>query len=217
MSTRLTLEELYRDHFDFVYRIAKHLGGNELHPEDVAQDVFLVVSRKLESYRPLSRVTTWLYGITHNVVRSHRRRLRIERFFRADESEGDDVANSEGPDVAEVADAWEIASGVLQQLSEKKRDVFVLAELEGLSCAEIAAIVGSREQTVWSRLHYARKEFDRRLRAMRPELFSEQAPATQATAGATPLGTAKRRKLRGARGVSTSRATRDGRPPRRKP
>lgn len=168
----LTLERLYRDHFDFVYRIAKHLGGQALNPEDIAQDVFLVVSRKLESYQPLSRVTTWLYGITINVVRSRRRRARLEALFRADETEAESVAAGPKADVAEIGDAWKIASSVLQRLSGKKREVFVLCELEGLSCKDAAALVGAPEETVWSRLHYARKEFDSHLRVMHPELFT---------------------------------------------
>jgi RNA polymerase sigma-70 factor (ECF subfamily) len=165
----VTLEQLYRDHFDFVYRIARHLGGDALHPEEIAQDVFLVVSRKLATYEPTARVTTWLYGITLNVVRSRRRRARLEALYRSDETSGHAVA-LRVVDSAEVASAWRIASSILLRLAPKKRDVFVLAELEGLSCAEIAEIVGAKEETVWSRLYYARKEFETQLRTLYPEL-----------------------------------------------
>jgi RNA polymerase sigma-70 factor (ECF subfamily) len=165
----VTLEQLYRDHFDFVYRIARRLGGDALHPEEIAQDVFLVVSRKLATYQPAVQVTTWLYGITLNVVRSRRRRARLEALYRTNEEAGHVVA-LRSVDSAEVAAAWRIASSILVRLSPKKRDVFVLGELEGLSCAEIAAIVGTNEATVWSRLHYARKEFETHLQTLYPEL-----------------------------------------------
>lgn len=167
-SRAATLDELYRQHFDFVYRIAHRLGGSEVHAEEIAQDVFLVVARRFATFRPdLASVTTWLYGITLNVVRSRRRRARLESLFRADESEADEVV-CPGPDAAEVADAWRIADGILRTMTDKKRDVFVLAELEGMTCAEIASIVGTEEETVWSRLHYARKEFESKLRQLQP-------------------------------------------------
>jgi RNA polymerase sigma-70 factor (ECF subfamily) len=157
-----SLEELYRDHFDFVYRIAHRLGGRYLGAEDVAQEVFLVVARRLDSYVESAQVTTWLYGITFNVVRLKLRRLWLELRHRADESDGLEVALA-SCDTLELAEAWRLMQDVLSSMAPRKRDVFVLAELEGLSCAEIGVIVGVKEETVWSRLHYARREFAKRL------------------------------------------------------
>jgi RNA polymerase sigma-70 factor (ECF subfamily) len=159
-----TWAELYRDHFDFVYRVAKRLEPR-LDPEDVAQEVFLVVSRKLDTYDYESaRPTSWLYGITMNVVRGMRRRLFLQLRWRADESEAEKIA-ARSLEPAEVRQAYDIANEILRKMSPQKRDVFVLAEFEGLSCAEIAAIVGTKEQTVWSRLFYARQDFSQRLAA----------------------------------------------------
>jgi RNA polymerase sigma-70 factor (ECF subfamily) len=157
-----TLEELYRDHFDFVYRASRQLGGRQLAADDVAQEVFLVVARRLESYVPSAHITTWLYGITFNVVRSMRRRLRLELRHRADESDGLEVPLA-SCDTLELAEAWQLMQEVLASMAPRKRDVFVLAELEELSCAEIGLVVGAKEETVWSRLHYARREFAERL------------------------------------------------------
>src|SRR5277367_2379290 len=77
----LTLEVVYRDHFEFVYRKATRLGGPGFDAEDASQEVFLIVARKLHTYDGTSLVTTWLYGITFNVVRALRRRLRLRRLF----------------------------------------------------------------------------------------------------------------------------------------
>src|SRR3954469_18510321 len=85
----LTLEDVYRDHFDFVFRQAARLGGPGIDAEDAAQEVFLVVARKLDTFDGTSLVTTWLYGITLNVVRSLRRRLRLRRLFERDEPRAD--------------------------------------------------------------------------------------------------------------------------------
>jgi RNA polymerase sigma-70 factor (ECF subfamily) len=108
-------------------------------------------------------VTTWLYGITLNVVRSLRRRARIRRLFELGEEKQEAPVRS--VDRAEVADAHRIAYEILDKLAPKKREAFILAEFEGLSCEEIAQLSGTKTETVWSRLHYARKEFAERLAA----------------------------------------------------
>ena len=162
----LTLEDVYRDHFDFVFRQASRLGGPGIDAEDAAQEVFMVVARKLDTFDATSLITTWLYGITLNVVRSQRRRLRIRRIFELGQSEEEKhKAPVRSLDRAEVLDAHRIAYVILDKLAPKKREAFILAEFEGLSCEEIAQLTDSRTETVWSRLHYARKEFSERLDA----------------------------------------------------
>jgi RNA polymerase sigma-70 factor (ECF subfamily) len=157
----LQLEDVYREHFDFVFRMAARLGGPGLDAEDAAQEVFLIVARKLHTYDGTSLVSTWLYGITLNVVRSLRRRTRLRRLFEREDHKVDVAIQS--VDRAEVLEAHRIAYAILDKLAPKKREAFILAEFEGLSCEEIAQMTDTREQTVWSRLHYARKEFAERL------------------------------------------------------
>jgi RNA polymerase sigma-70 factor, ECF subfamily len=164
----LTLEAVYREHFDFVFRMAARLGGPGLDAEDASQEVFLIVARKLDTFDGSSLVTTWLYGITLNVVRSARRRLRLRRLFERDDAPLADVP-IQSVDRAEVREAHRIAYAILDKLAPKKREVFILAEFEGLSCEEIAKVVGTKTETVWSRLHYARQEFARRLEARRKD------------------------------------------------
>lgn len=154
-------DSLYRDHFEFVYRVARRLGGPGFDAEDAAQEVFVVVSNKLDRFDGSARITTWLFAITLNVVRSQRRRQRLRRLFERRRVEEPPILES--VDRAEVRDARRILDEVLEKLAPKKREVFVLAELEELSCEEIAAIVGAKTETVWSRLHYARAEFAERL------------------------------------------------------
>jgi RNA polymerase sigma-70 factor (ECF subfamily) len=160
----LTLEQVYQAHFDFVYRVAARLGGPHVDAEDAAQDVFLVVSRRLDSFDGSSRMTTWLYGITLNVTRAMRRRSRLRRWFEGDSAQAIDTPLV-SVDRAEVMEAHRIAYQILDKMPPKKREVFILAEFEDLTCDEIAQIVGAKTETVWSRLHYARSEFSRRLSA----------------------------------------------------
>jgi RNA polymerase sigma-70 factor (ECF subfamily) len=162
MAEPLTLEGIYREHFDFVYRKAARLGGPGIDAEEAAQEVFLVVARRLDSFDGSSLVTTWLYGITLNVVRGLRRRAQVRWLFEREMAST--VENTlRSIDRVEVLDAHRIAYEILDKLSPKKREVFILHELEGLPCEEIAAMVGAKTETVWSRLHYARREFSERL------------------------------------------------------
>ncbi|HEX4462267.1 MAG TPA: RNA polymerase sigma factor [Polyangia bacterium] len=157
---------LYRDHFELVRRSARKLGGPMIEVDDVAQEVFLVAARRLHTYDANSaRMTTWLYGITLNVVRSWRRRARSRI---SEDRSADIVAEThatidgraeEALDRALVIDAWNIAHRVLRQMSPAKREAYMLAEFAGLTCAEIGELVGVKEETIWSRLHYARREF----------------------------------------------------------
>ena len=161
VTAPLALEAIYRQHFAFVYRTAARLAGPGFDAEDIAQEVFLVVSRKLDTYDGRAAVTTWLCGITINVVRAARRRQRRRRLF---ERGGPDVDEPvRAPDSVEVDQARRIAYQILGQLGARHREVLILSEFQELSCDEIAAVVGCKTATVWSRLHYARKEFARRL------------------------------------------------------
>jgi RNA polymerase sigma-70 factor (ECF subfamily) len=159
-----TLEAVYRAHFNFVFRKAARMGGPGFDAEDAAQEVFLVVGRKLHTFNGTSAITTWLYGITLNVVRRARRRARLRRVFELSEQATADEAAPPPPDQAEVSEARRIAYSVLDKLSAKHREVFILSEFDGLSCEEIGKLVDCKVETVWSRLHYARKEFAERLR-----------------------------------------------------
>jgi RNA polymerase sigma-70 factor (ECF subfamily) len=169
-APRLSFEDVYREHFDFVFRQAARLGGSDIDAEDAVQDVFMIVMRKLERFDCRALITTWRYAITLNVVRTLRRRARkicdAKEAFEYNEENGEPSACS--IDRVEVRDAHRIAYEILDKLAAKKREVFILAELEGLTCDEIAVVVGTKTATVWSRLHYARKEFAEHLEARAP-------------------------------------------------
>jgi RNA polymerase sigma-70 factor (ECF subfamily) len=160
--------DVYREQFDFVYRCAARLGGPALEPEDVAQEVFLIVRRKLRTIDGSCKLITWLYGITLHVARRLRQKARRQARFKRSVTE-EPVAHT-----PEVFEAHRTVYQILDQLAPKKRDVFILAELEGLPCDEIATIVGVKIETVWSRLHDARREFAAHL--ARRECRSESAP-----------------------------------------
>lgn len=140
----LTVESIYRDHFDFIYRVAGRLAYRHVDREDAVQEVFMVVARRLDSFDHTSLVTTWLYAITLNVVRAMGRRAHREAARWADEGAAHDIA-AVPVDLVEMQQAQRIAYEILDTMAPKKREVFILAEFEELTSGEIAAILVEAE------------------------------------------------------------------------
>jgi RNA polymerase sigma-70 factor (ECF subfamily) len=149
---------LYDAHWAFVYRTARRLGTPQEELEDVVHDVFVVVLRKLDTFED-GRLTTWLYRITANTVSDRHRRRRVRSAFAALKV-WIGAAPPPAPDRrAEQACAERRTEQVLARMSPKKREVLALHALEGLSGDEIAERLGCPVNTVWTRLHHARREF----------------------------------------------------------
>ena len=156
------LGELYRQYRSEVARnLHRMLGPGKSEMEDVLQEVFIEVFRSIGRFRGDARITTWLYRVCVNVALQ---RLR-KRKRRAEVSQEDvvEVVLGDGGETPERAlDARRRLHAVyriLDELSPKKRIVFILHEIEGREPKEIAGIVGAPVLTVRTRLHYARKEF----------------------------------------------------------
>jgi RNA polymerase sigma-70 factor (ECF subfamily) len=152
---------LYDEWFGEVARWLRALGAPDADNEDLAQEVFLVVRRRLHDFDGRS-VAGWLYRIASRQVAAHRRR----RWFRSVVGRRPTVELDELPDAAaspavalEKKDEQRLLWRLVEQLGEKRRATFVLFEIEGYSGEEIAAVQGIPVATVWTRLHHARKEF----------------------------------------------------------
>jgi len=162
LAAALDPADVYREHADFVWRSLQHLGVPSADLEDLLQEVFIVVHRKLGGFQGQSRVTTWLFGNCLRVAARHRRRafFRFERQTpevpeRIDtETPEDRVTDEQRKNVLERA---------LGRLSLEQRAVFVLFELEGRSCQEIAELASIPLGTVHSRLHHARRQVKKAL------------------------------------------------------
>jgi RNA polymerase sigma-70 factor (ECF subfamily) len=160
-SQPASFQEAYREHAQTVARWARQLGGADIDVEDVVQDVFLVVSRRLSSFRGEARFTSWLFEITRKTVANHRRRQRW-RFWRSGNDERLASAPSQLPDpAAELSRRQTVATfyRALDQLPEKYRTVLVLYEIEGLSTQAIADLRDLNLSTVKVQLARARERF----------------------------------------------------------
>jgi RNA polymerase sigma-70 factor, ECF subfamily len=175
-----SFEAVYRGHAKTVARWAARLLGPGGDCEDVVQDVFLVVRRRLAQFRGEAELTTWLYEITVRVVQDWRRRrrwwswvtgrghspsrgqVRLEIFPQAEMPQDPQA-------LLESRERAQLLYRILDELGEVYRTTFILFELEGLSGERIAAITGARVGTVWVRLSRARSKFIERLRDLEAE------------------------------------------------
>ncbi len=159
--------ELYDTHARFVWRVVLRLGVSADAVEDVIQEIFLVVHRRLADFEGRSSLRTWVYGIALRVARDHRRTLARNHLTAAsgrEDLEPHELADdaTRAPDaVYEKAEAGLLVVALLNELSDELREIFVLAELEEMTLNEIGEIVGANPNTVASRLRAARREFDK--------------------------------------------------------
>lgn len=162
----LRFEDVYDTQFPFVWRAAQSLGVPEAALDDVVQEVFLVVYRRLEEFEGRAALTTWLYEVVLRVSRDFRRtqRRRAPHMLHAEgPADPDTLAASpdEGPhEHAAHKEAARVLCTLLDQLDDDKREVFVLAELEQAPASAIADALGVPVNTVYSRLRLARQAFD---------------------------------------------------------
>jgi RNA polymerase sigma-70 factor (ECF subfamily) len=163
----LTPEQLLREHAPRVYSLALRLLGNEADAEDVTQDVLLQVLRKLDTFRGEAAFPTWLYRVTVNTALSYRRQRARRDKHRAgtpveklnDEQipTGQFRRWSVSPDQQALDhETHQLIEAAINRLEEKYRDVYVLADVEGLASAEISELLGLGLPAVKSRLHRAR-------------------------------------------------------------
>jgi len=162
-TPELRVEDVYREHFAFVWRSLRHLGVAESDVEDAVQDVFVVVHGKLATFEHRAAITTWIYGICIHVAQARRQRAHARRELPTDPRELPlDVAEGECVDEAyERREAERLLDTILDTLPIEQRAVFTLFELEERSCEEIAQLCAIPLGTVYSRLRLSREAFKR--------------------------------------------------------
>jgi len=159
-----SFDEVYEAHFAFVWRVLRTFGVSETGLEDAAQDVFVVVHRRLPEFEGRAAVTTWLFAIARRVAGAYRR--RAGRDTRVEPLVDDElVANVDTFAALSRAQAVATVLAILDTMDEDKRMVFALVELEQLSVPEVAKLLDLNLNTTYSRLRIARQHFEARVRA----------------------------------------------------
>ena len=178
---KFEFDAVYEAHARTVARWVARLGGPGVDVEDATQEVFMVVSRRLDEFRAASRVSTWLFSITAKVVANDRRKRRLRRWWlRLMPNAGHETAALtdsplEGLERRERRLAFYRA---LDALNERQRRVLVLFELEELSVAEISEMMALAAGNVRVLLHRARAAFFKHMTAneLRESLAEEGGP-----------------------------------------
>jgi len=164
---RLTPEQVFHDYAPRVYNLARRMLGNDADAEDVTQDVLLQVVRKLDTFRGDADFATWLHRVTVNMALAHRaKRARRQEHEVSDplqqfEENGHHIGPGRPWTVAPERQALDrethqLIEQAIAGLPEMYRDVYVLADVEGMSNPEIAEILGLSVAAIKSRLHRAR-------------------------------------------------------------
>jgi RNA polymerase sigma-70 factor, ECF subfamily len=134
--------------------------------EDVCQEVFVVVHRRLGDFEGRSTVKTWIYGIAVRTASDYRKRASHVRELATDSPP--EQLSRDNPDEALAAhQARATLDRLLDTLDDDKRAVFVLYEIEELPMNEVAQVVGCPLQTAYSRLHAARSKMTEAARSLR--------------------------------------------------
>ena len=166
----LGLAQVYDENFRYVWRCLRSLGVQNAQLDDAVQEVFMVVQKKLSDFDGAAHVRSWLYAIAIRVARRARRAAALEakRFSRpCPEVDSDEFAahesrselNSDLRAEVEKSERLLLAQRALDALDETKREVFVLACVEGMSAPELVGILGIPLNTVYSRIRAARLAF----------------------------------------------------------
>ena len=160
---KLSFEQLFVDHAPQVWRALLRLGVHPSDAEDVCQEVFLIIHRRLPTFEGRSSIQSWIYGICVRVTADYRKRAH-----RRYESPSDDIPEQTAPENqhAELEDheSRALLGATIDKLDADKRAVFVLFELEELPMTEVAVAVGCPLQTAYARLYAARHIVEAALR-----------------------------------------------------
>jgi RNA polymerase sigma-70 factor (ECF subfamily) len=153
---------LVRLHYGFVWRLLRRLGLGEGDADDAAQQVFLTAAARLDDVDE-ARERSFLYGVALNVAARARRSLGRRREEPLELAAERATLEPNAEQLLERRQARALLDGLLDEMPEDLRIVFVLFELEQLSTPEIAEVCVIPVGTAASRLRRAREDFEERV------------------------------------------------------
>ena len=148
---------LYDAHFAFVWRLAASSRVPSSHLDDVVQETFLVIHRKLPTFEGRSSLRTWIASITRNTAQEFLRRKRHHLLGTEVDPDSSASASLTPAEQLEAHTAAQLLDAFLDELPEEQRDVFILAEVEQMTVNEIGGVLDVNPNTVRTRLAAARK------------------------------------------------------------
>ncbi|MEO7732954.1 MAG: RNA polymerase sigma factor [Kofleriaceae bacterium] len=163
------LGAMFDRHRATVQRLLARLAGADQHcTDDLVQETFLQVQRSAARFAGRSSVKTWILGIAANLARHHRRTEARRRTASTEFITQPQRAPTTPHELACKHQFVAQLQHALAALPHEQREVFVMCDLEDVSGAEAAAVLGIREGTLWWRLSEARKALRAALEGMTP-------------------------------------------------
>lgn len=159
----IEFETVYSENFDFVWRNLRRLGVPESCMRDATQEVFLVVHRRLGEFTPRGTLRSWLYSILRRVALAQKRQYRAQCPVRAEPEDPVDEFFPSPESDAIRGQSLRLLLELLNGLDDDKRDALVSVDLEGMSVPEACIALEVNPNTLYSRLHAARRLMRERL------------------------------------------------------
>lgn len=158
-----SFKSIYAQYFGFVWSSARRLGVRPAAMEDIVQEIFMVIHRRLETLEQPESLRSWIYGIVRRTVSGYHRSNRTKdasdtalalQIARQWETQLTPLELTEQNEEAKLL--WQ----VLGEIDPPKREVLVLVEIEGMTAPEISQALDIPLNTAYSRLRTARIEFE---------------------------------------------------------
>jgi RNA polymerase sigma-70 factor (ECF subfamily) len=170
----LAFEELVNRYSTRVFTLANRVTKHREDAEDVMQEVFISVMRKIEAFRGQSSCSSWIYRVTLNCALMKLRKRRQDKSMSMEEMLSQvlavpnkvNVFNSEGESFRRKNELREALTAAINSLPRDYRPVFILRDVDGFSSIEVSEMLGISVPAVKSRLHRSRLALQRTLTDM---------------------------------------------------
>lgn len=162
-AVQLSFDAVVAEHGPYIWRVLRRLGVRPSDIEDVWQETFIVVHRKLDVFEGRSQLRTWLSAIAVRVASDYRNRAHRRREQATSEVPDDGAAASQHDDFVE-RERRALLDRLMGELKPEQREVIVLYEFAELPMQEVAEALGCPLQTAYSRLHAGRRALEQAAR-----------------------------------------------------
>lgn len=181
-GSQVSFEELINRYGGKAFSLALRLTRNQEDAEEVLQDVFVTVARKIANFEGKSSFSSWLYRVTVNAALMKLRKRKQDHSVLIEDVQPQVqeavIAKSVEKSATELdASRTEVAAALedaIRKLPEEYRPVFVLRDVDGLTSGEVSKILNLTIPAVKSRLHRSRMMLRRKLARFHAEFFAEE-------------------------------------------
>lgn len=149
---------IIKQYQESIYWHCLRMLGNHADADEVTQQVFITLYKKLHTFKFEAKLSTWIFTITSNLVLNYIKKRKIKAFFGFDDLEHDISDNSDIVQDLDNKMKLEKLKSVLQKLPEKQRQVFILRNFDDLSYEEIAQITNTSVGALKASYHHAQKK-----------------------------------------------------------